>query len=93
MPINYETKPINPYQRTDEIGALITRGGTITVGDYLPNEEIFKYISTDTAGIITVENIEGDTFSIAIGTNAGVYVMGRRVTASTAGTLYWAGGV
>ena len=93
MPINYDTHTISPQQRTDEIGAILTRGGTIVVGNYLTGEEVFKYISTDAAGTITVEGIDGNTFTVAIGANTGVYVMGRRITASTAGTLYWAGGV
>lgn len=93
MPNYYETKPINPLARMDEIGPLVTRGGPIVVGNYLPNDEIFKVIYVTTGGSITIEGIDGNPYTVQAQDNSAAYVVGYRVTAATAGGLSWGGGI
>lgn len=99
MPINYDTHPITHGARMESLGAFVTRGGVITLDQYLPNDEIFKALSCDVGGIVVVEGIDGNTYPFNLQDNGGAPLVGRRVvttdgtSTTTATGIKWSGGL
>lgn len=91
MAQTYETKPINPYTRMDEIGPIVTRGGAIAVGTDVG--EVFKVLFVTTGGSMTVLGIDGQTYTVQAQDNSAVYCLGTQVTAATATGITWGGGI
>lgn len=91
MAQTYETKPINPLTRMDEIGPIVTRGGNVVVGTDVG--EVFKVLFVTTGGSITILGIDGNTFTVQAQDNSAAYVLGTQVTAATATGITWGGGI
>jgi hypothetical protein len=83
--VRTNTQAINPVTRTEQLGIMATRGGTIVLDAFFTEDgettqEFCKMIMVGGAGKVIVENSDGKALFFA-GSLAGDYipVLGRRV--------------
>lgn len=80
-----QTQAINPRSRTDQIGIMATRGGTVVLDAFFTQDgettlEACKMINVGGAGNVIVEGVDGKALLFS-GSLAGDFipVMGRKV--------------
>lgn len=97
------TQELNSSSRSTEVGLAITRGGEITLDDYIG--ETFKWLHVEVGGNVIVEGVDGSSNIIpfyGILSGSWIPVVGKRVLTSavingnpqstTATGITWYGG-
>lgn len=88
------TIPISAITPTNNLGISACRYGALTLDEYLPGNEVFKYIGVSVAGDISVERVDGVVVTFPV-TPGIIPCMGYRVLTSgtTATGFAWYGGM